>query len=204
MLIGKVATDFSIPRQADDLTPPPIPTGVPSQLLERRPDIAAAERTLAEANADHRHRLRRVLSPGHISAPAGFESSPLLSTLFDWPSRVWSIGPSVSQTIFDGGLYRAELHQYVASTTPTWPPTGRLCSPPSSRSRTTWPPRASTRSRFKPAASSQGCAGLSGPRDRSLQHRRRSLCRCGHRADHVANQPGDAENATNRRDGVSG
>ena len=51
MLLGKIATDFSIPVKPMVYTPPPIPTGVPSQLIERRPDIAAAERTLAEANA---------------------------------------------------------------------------------------------------------------------------------------------------------
>jgi NodT family efflux transporter outer membrane factor (OMF) lipoprotein len=113
MLLGKVATDFSIPVKPMVFAPPPIPTGVPSQLVERRPDIAAAERTLAEANA--------VIGVGYgaffpqvtISAGGGFQSSTLTS-LFNWPSRVWSIGPSVSQVLFNGFLYRAELHQYEA------------------------------------------------------------------------------------------
>jgi NodT family efflux transporter outer membrane factor (OMF) lipoprotein len=112
-LTGKTATDFSIPVKPMVFTPPSIPTGVPSQLVERRPDIAAAERTLAEENA--------VIGVGYgaffpqvtISASAGFESSTLTS-LFTWPSRVWSIGPSISQVIFDGWLYQAELHQYEA------------------------------------------------------------------------------------------
>lgn len=113
MLTGKIATDFSIPVKPMVFTPPSIPTGVPGQLVERRPDIAAAERTLAEENA--------VIGVGYgaffpqvtISASAGFESSALTS-LFTWPSRVWSIGPSISQVIFDGWLYQAELHQYEA------------------------------------------------------------------------------------------
>jgi len=112
-LTGKIATDFSIPVKPMVFAPPSIPTGVPSQLVERRPDIAAAERTLAEENA--------VIGVGYgaffpqvtISASAGFESSTLTS-LFTWPSRVWSLGPSASEVIFDGWLYRAELHQYEA------------------------------------------------------------------------------------------
>ncbi len=113
MLIGKVATDFSIPVKPMVYTPPPIPTGVPSQLVERRPDIAAAERTLAEANAVIGIGYGAFFPQVTISADGGFQSSAL-TNLFNWPSRIWSIGPAVSQTIFDGGLYRAELHQYDA------------------------------------------------------------------------------------------
>jgi NodT family efflux transporter outer membrane factor (OMF) lipoprotein len=113
MLLGKVPTDFSIPVKPMLYNAPPIPTGVPSQLVERRPDIAAAERTLAEANATIGIGYGAFFPQVTISADAGFESSTL-TNLFNWPSRVWSIGPAVSQTIFDGGLYRAELHQYVA------------------------------------------------------------------------------------------
>jgi NodT family efflux transporter outer membrane factor (OMF) lipoprotein len=86
---------------------------VPSQLLERRPDIAAAERTLAAANATIGVGYGAFFPAVTLSASAGFESSDL-SKLFQWPSGVWSLGPSVSQIIFNGFLYRAELHQYVA------------------------------------------------------------------------------------------
>jgi len=113
VLLGKVATDFSIPMKPMIYTPPPIPTGVPSQLAERRPDVAAAERTLAAANATIGVGYGAFFPNVTISADGGFESSTL-KHLFDWPSRFWSIGPSVSQVVFDGGLYRAELHQYVA------------------------------------------------------------------------------------------
>ena len=113
MLLGKVASDFSIPVKPMIYAPPAIPTGVPSQLAERRPDVAAAERTLAAANATIGIGYGAFFPQVTISATGGFQSS-LLKHLFDWPSRFWSIGPSAAQTIFDGGLYRAELHQYEA------------------------------------------------------------------------------------------
>ena len=114
VLLGKVATDFSIPVKPMTYTPPAIPTGVPSQLAERRPDIAAAERTLAKDNATIGIGYGAFFPNVTISAAGGFESS-LLKKLFDWPSRFWSIGPSASEVVFDGGLYRAELHQYEAT-----------------------------------------------------------------------------------------
>jgi NodT family efflux transporter outer membrane factor (OMF) lipoprotein len=113
MLVGKPATDFSIPVRAQIYTPPPIPVGVPSQLAERRPDVAAAERTLAAANATIGIGYGAFFPQVTLSAEGGLQSSAL-SNLFSGPSRIWSVGPSVSQTIFDGGLYRAELHQYEA------------------------------------------------------------------------------------------
>ena len=113
MLLGKVASDFSFPVKPMLYTPPAIPTGVPSQLAERRPDVAAAERTLAAANSTIGIGYGAFFPQVTISAGGGFESSTL-KHLFDWPSRFWSIGPSAAETIFDGGLYRAQLHQYEA------------------------------------------------------------------------------------------
>jgi len=114
MLIGKPATNFSFSVQPELTDPPPIPTGVPSELLERRPDIAAAERTLAEANATIGIGYGAFYPDLTLSAGGGFESS-LFKHWFDWPSRFWSIGPSFSETVFNGGLYRAELQQYTAT-----------------------------------------------------------------------------------------
>ena len=113
VLVGRMATDFSMPVRAEVTAPPSIPVGLPSELLERRPDVAAAERTLAEANA--------VIGIGYgaffpniiLSAAGGFESSTF-TNWFTWPSRFWSIGPTISETIFNAGLYRAELRQYTA------------------------------------------------------------------------------------------
>jgi NodT family efflux transporter outer membrane factor (OMF) lipoprotein len=113
MLVGKIPTDFSISVKPMLYTPPAIPTGMPSQLIERRPDVAAAERTLSAANATIGIGYGAFFPQVTISASAGFDSSTL-KHLFDWPSRFWSVGPSASQVIFDGGLYRAQLHQYQA------------------------------------------------------------------------------------------
>jgi NodT family efflux transporter outer membrane factor (OMF) lipoprotein len=113
VLLGKIPTDFSIPVKPMLYTAPPIPTGVPSQLVERRPDIAAAERTLAAANSTIGIGYGAFFPQVTISAAGGFESATL-KHLFDLSSRVWSIGPSASQVIFNGFLYRAALHQYVA------------------------------------------------------------------------------------------
>lgn len=113
VLVGKQASDFSIPARPLTTAPPPIPIGVPSQLLQRRPDIAAAERTMASANAEIGIADAAYYPDLTLSAIGGFESSTF-KHLFDWPSRFWSIGPSVSETIYDGGLRRATVHQYVA------------------------------------------------------------------------------------------
>lgn len=113
VLVGKVPTNFSLPPNPGFFSPPPIPVGVPSRLLERRPDIAAAERTLAEANSTIGIGYGAFFPNVVLSAAGGFESSTF-THWFDWPSRFWSIGPAISQTIFNGGLYKAQLHQYTA------------------------------------------------------------------------------------------
>lgn len=113
-LIGKPATDFSLQPSPKLTTAPPIPVGLPSELLERRPDVAAAERTLAEANATIGIGYGAFFPQVTLSAAGGFEASSF-AHWFDWPSRFWSIGPSLSQTLFNGGLYRAQLHQYTAT-----------------------------------------------------------------------------------------
>ena len=113
VLLGKAASDFSIPVKPMVYTPPAVPTGVPSELAERRPDVAAAERKLAEDNSTIGIGYGAFFPAVTLSARGGYQtSSP--RHLFDWPSRFWAIGPSISQTIFDGGLYRAQLHQYEA------------------------------------------------------------------------------------------
>lgn len=114
VLVGKVASDFSIPVRPELTSPPPIPVGMPSELLQRRPDVAAAERTLAEANATIGIGYGAFFPSVTLSATGGLESSSF-TNWFSWPSRFWSIGPSISQTIFNGGLYRAELNQYTAT-----------------------------------------------------------------------------------------
>ena len=114
MLIGANASGFSMPVKPLTLTPPPIPIGVPSQLLERRPDIAASERAMSAANAQIGVAVAAFYPNLTLSAGGGLESSSI-SHLLDWPSRFWSVGPSVSETIFDAGLRRATVNQFVAT-----------------------------------------------------------------------------------------
>jgi NodT family efflux transporter outer membrane factor (OMF) lipoprotein len=112
MLVGANASDFSIPVKPVSVSPPPIPIGLPSALLERRPDIAASERNMAAANAEIGIATAAYYPDVALSASGGFESSTF-KHLFDWPSRFWSIGPTVSETVFDAGLRRATVRQFV-------------------------------------------------------------------------------------------
>ncbi|MGA9390907.1 MAG: efflux transporter outer membrane subunit [Candidatus Sulfotelmatobacter sp.] len=114
MLVGKAATGFSIPVKPMIVAPPPIPVGVPSELLERRPDVAAAERTMAAANAAIGIAHSAYYPALSLTGEAGFESSSIGNWL-SWPSRFWSVGTSLSETIFDAGLRRATVQQYVAT-----------------------------------------------------------------------------------------
>ncbi len=113
-LIGKPSSSFSIPVKAMTTAPPPIPIGVPSQLLERRPDIAAAERSMAEANAQIGIATAAFYPTLTLSAAVGLESSTL-EKLFAWSSRVWAIGGTLSETLFDAGLRRATVNQFIAT-----------------------------------------------------------------------------------------
>src|ERR1700688_4265433 len=113
VLVGSTPSSFSIAVKPLDAAPPTVPVGVPSQLLERRPDIAASERNMAAANAQIGIATAAYYPNVTLSAQGGFESSALQS-LMTWPSRFWSVGPSISETIFDAGLRRATVNQFVA------------------------------------------------------------------------------------------
>jgi NodT family efflux transporter outer membrane factor (OMF) lipoprotein len=113
MLTGKPASTFSIPVEPRTSAPPPIPLGMPSQLLERRPDIAAAERNMAAANAQIGIAYAAFYPSLTLSAGGGVESSAI-KNLLDASSRFWSVGPSISETVYDGGLRRATVNQYIA------------------------------------------------------------------------------------------
>jgi len=114
LLVGQPASSFSIPMGPFNSPPPDIPLGVPSQLLERRPDIAAAERSVAQANAQIGVATAAFYPNVTLSASAGLESTAI-SSLFTWSSRVWSVGPSLTETIFDAGLRRATVQQLQAA-----------------------------------------------------------------------------------------
>jgi len=106
LLIGKPASSFSSPVAPLTAAPPPIPVGVPSELLERRPDIAAAERLVASANAQIGVAEAAYYPTLTLTASGGFEGSRL-SNWLSWPNRLWSIGSAIAQTVFDAGLRRA-------------------------------------------------------------------------------------------------
>jgi NodT family efflux transporter outer membrane factor (OMF) lipoprotein len=114
VLLGKPPADFSIAAEAVPIVYPPIPPGLPSELLERRPDIAAAERRAAAANAQVGVAEAAFFPSLTLSATGGFQNS-LLSQLFSAPSRYWSLGPALAQTLFDAGLRRAQSAQAMAT-----------------------------------------------------------------------------------------
>jgi NodT family efflux transporter outer membrane factor (OMF) lipoprotein len=113
MLTGQPASAFSFPVEPLDTQPPAIPVGMPSALLERRPDIAAAERLVAQANAQIGVAQSAYFPTVTLSAVAGFESTSLANWL-SWPSRYFSIGTTLAETLFDAGLRRATVMQYRA------------------------------------------------------------------------------------------
>lgn len=118
LLTGRTPAQFSLPpaaaAQPFALQLPATPPGLPSQLLERRPDIAAAERRAALANASIGV-ARAAYYPNLVLGASGGFSAAHLGSLFDTPGRVWSLGATLAQTIFEGGARRARDAQAVAA-----------------------------------------------------------------------------------------
>jgi NodT family efflux transporter outer membrane factor (OMF) lipoprotein len=113
-LIGKAASSFSMPVKSLATPVPVIPVGVPTQLLERRPDVAGAERTMAEANAIIGIETAAYYPTLSLTGSGGLESSAI-GSLFSAPAFFWSAGSSASETIFDAGLRKATVAQYTAT-----------------------------------------------------------------------------------------
>jgi NodT family efflux transporter outer membrane factor (OMF) lipoprotein len=114
VLVGKAPEDFSLPPLALTTPPPAIPVGVPSELLERRPDIAAAERRVASANAQIGLAETAYYPLVNIVGMGGLESGSI-TTLLQGPGAMWSVGGSQVQTLFDGGRRHAGVEQAKAS-----------------------------------------------------------------------------------------
>jgi NodT family efflux transporter outer membrane factor (OMF) lipoprotein len=114
VLLGASPAEFTLPAAPIKVAMPSIPTGLPSELLERRPDIAAAERRVAAANAQIGVAQAAFYPSLTLSAAAGFGSSSFANWL-TWPSRFWSLGPALAQSIFDGGLRKSLTDQAIAS-----------------------------------------------------------------------------------------
>jgi len=114
ILIGKPPEEFSLPPLPLTVPPPHVPISVPSELLERRPDIAAAERRVASANAQIGVAKSAYYPLINLSASGGFESSAI-TTLINGPSGLWSIGLSAVGTVFDVGRRRSLSDQALAA-----------------------------------------------------------------------------------------
>lgn len=114
ILIGKPPAAFSLPPSPLHVEPPSISAGLPSQLLERRPDIAAEERRVAEANEQIGIARAAFFPTISLSALAGFEGNSI-TNWFSWPSRFWAVGPSAVETIFDAGRRRATSQAALAN-----------------------------------------------------------------------------------------
>jgi NodT family efflux transporter outer membrane factor (OMF) lipoprotein len=114
VLLGKPPAAFSLTATPLNLAPPDISPGLPSQLLERRPDIAASERRVAEAN-DQVGIARAAFYPTiTLSASAGLEGDSI-TNWFTWPSRFWAVGPSMAETLFDAGRRHAASQSALAN-----------------------------------------------------------------------------------------
>src|ERR1700682_4163744 len=113
-LVGEAASTFVLPANATQLAPPAVPAGVPSQLLERRPDVAAAERLMAASNADVGSATAAFFPDLMMSLTGGLESGGF-SQWATAPSRFWAVGLPLVGTLFDGGLRKQKLNGAKAS-----------------------------------------------------------------------------------------
>lgn len=114
VLMGRTPESLQLPAVVLNATPPVIPVGIPAQLLERRPDVAAAERRAAEANEQIGIARAAFFPTLLLTATGGWEGSTPVNWL-TWPSRFWAVGPSVLQTVFDAGRRRAASESATAS-----------------------------------------------------------------------------------------
>jgi NodT family efflux transporter outer membrane factor (OMF) lipoprotein len=105
ILIGKAPAEVTVPAVTLNVLPPPVPAEVPSELLERRPDIAGAERQVAAANEQIGIAMAAFYPNLSLTAGAGLQSTSF-AKWFTWPSRFWSVGPQLAETLFDGGRRR--------------------------------------------------------------------------------------------------
>ena len=114
VLTGKPPAELALAPKALVAVFPDVPPALPSELLERRPDIAASERRVASANARIGVAQAAYFPALSLSAAGGFQSS-VIGNLLSWPSRFWSLGPALAQTIFDAGLRDAQKAGAIAT-----------------------------------------------------------------------------------------
>jgi multidrug efflux system outer membrane protein len=114
VLCGQPSSGFSLPQTSRLYQPPPIPIGLPAELLERRPDVAQAERAMAAASEGIGVAKAAFFPAIQLTGSAGVESVEL-KDIFNWESRAWSIGPNIGLPLFEGGRNRAGLQRAKAA-----------------------------------------------------------------------------------------
>jgi outer membrane protein, multidrug efflux system len=114
VLLGRPPEGFTIAYHPLDTRLPAIPAGLPSDLLERRPDVSAAERRVAAQNAEIGVAIAAYFPTVHLTGQTGFDSGDL-GMLFNWESRIWSYGPNIQFPIFEGGQISANVKQQKAA-----------------------------------------------------------------------------------------
>jgi len=108
VLTGKPPSDLSVPTAPNQSPPPAYPAGIPSTLLERRPDVAAAERQVAAAN-EQIGIAKVAFYPSLTFGGSAGSQTTVIGDLLTWPSRFWSVGPQLAETLFDAGKRRAQV-----------------------------------------------------------------------------------------------
>jgi len=114
VLLGKPPEAFSLAYNPLNTRLPRVPAGLPSDLLERRPDVAAAERRVAAQNAQIGVAISAYFPSVHLTGSTGFDSGDL-GLIFNWESRIWSYGPNIQFPLFTGGQISANIKQQKAS-----------------------------------------------------------------------------------------
>jgi NodT family efflux transporter outer membrane factor (OMF) lipoprotein len=114
ILVGKTPVELTIPPAPLTTLPPPVPVGLPSELLQRRPDISLAERRVAAANEQIGIAMAAFYPTLTLSGSAGFQSTSL-AKWFSLPSRFWSVGPQLAETLFDAGRRRSIVAEQQAA-----------------------------------------------------------------------------------------
>jgi outer membrane protein, multidrug efflux system len=132
---GQTSSSFSLAETDRIYRPPAIPIGLPADLLERRPDVAEAERDMAAASEGIGIAKAAYFPAIQLTGTAGTESVDL-KDVFNWENRIWSIGPNISLPVFEGGRIRAGVQRAQAAYRRPWRNIARRFWSPSTKWRT--------------------------------------------------------------------
>ncbi len=139
ILLGKAPADFSLPVVPLAAKLPGVPVGLPSALLERRPDVASAERAVAKANANIGVATAAMFPALSLSASGGYQNNSF-AQWFNAPSQIWSLGAALAQPLFEGGLLKPARTRPRPAMTRWWRPIGKQYWAACRKWKTTWLP----------------------------------------------------------------